>query len=185
MVTRESGAFDRLLLHLIAQLLAPTLPERTEWVDRDQLYTISGRSRRTQMKLAAEFGSPIPRNLLVVAAILPTNLILASYRKFRTIVTKEPTSLMPSFCSRLDDIRDRKKKKLIIAREVGETQYLNGHRSKSAHFAITSHSGPLCLVDGQIPDEDVEIAARLVVPASIVSCRHQAWINSIASNRMQ
>ena len=52
--------------------------------------------------------------------------------------------------------------KLIIARDSGETQYLNGYRSKFAHFTITSHSGPMTLVDGQIPDEDVEMAAQLI-----------------------
>jgi tRNA-specific 2-thiouridylase len=37
-IARESGADDRLLRPLCAKRLAPTLPEREGWVDRDKLY---------------------------------------------------------------------------------------------------------------------------------------------------
>ena len=36
-IANESGAEDRLLRPLCAQLLAPTLPERMGWVDREQM----------------------------------------------------------------------------------------------------------------------------------------------------
>ena len=55
-IANESGAGDRLLRPLCAQLLAPTLPERMGWVDREQLYAFNGRSRKPQMALAEQFG---------------------------------------------------------------------------------------------------------------------------------
>ena len=41
---------------LSAKLLRPTIPEQEGWVNRDQLFDISGRSRRRQIELAAQFG---------------------------------------------------------------------------------------------------------------------------------
>ena len=46
-VSRESGAEDRLVRPLCAKNLNPTLPEREGWIDRNQLHDFSGRSRRT------------------------------------------------------------------------------------------------------------------------------------------
>jgi len=53
---RESGLRGRLLRPLSAKLLEPTIPELEGLVDREKLEGISGRSRRRQMELAAEFG---------------------------------------------------------------------------------------------------------------------------------
>ena len=55
-VQHESGIEDRLLRPLCARNLPATLPEREGWVDRDQLYDFSGRSRKPQMALARQFG---------------------------------------------------------------------------------------------------------------------------------
>jgi tRNA U34 2-thiouridine synthase MnmA/TrmU len=55
-VQQDSGIGDRLLRPLSAQNLPPTLPEREGWVDRESLHDLSGRSRKPQMRLAADFG---------------------------------------------------------------------------------------------------------------------------------
>ena len=55
-IARESGANDRLLRPLCAQLQPPTLAEEEGWVDRQKLHAFSGRSRKPQMALAASFG---------------------------------------------------------------------------------------------------------------------------------
>src|SRR3989304_3342640 len=39
-----------------ARHLPPTLPEREGWVDREKLLAITGRSRKEQIRLAADFG---------------------------------------------------------------------------------------------------------------------------------
>jgi hypothetical protein len=41
---------------LSAQLLPETIPEKEGWVDREKLLAFSGRTRRPQIALAAEFG---------------------------------------------------------------------------------------------------------------------------------
>jgi len=55
-ISEESGAEDRLLRPLCAQNLPETLPEREGWVNRDELYDFSGRTRKPQMALAEKFG---------------------------------------------------------------------------------------------------------------------------------
>lgn len=48
---------DELLLRpLSAKLLAPTLPEKEGWVDREKLLGIQGRNREVQMRMAEEIG---------------------------------------------------------------------------------------------------------------------------------
>ena len=162
-VARESGAFDRLLRPLSAQLLPPTLPERAGWVDREKLFKFSGRSRRGQIELANDFGITEFSQPAGGCCFLTDT---AYSRKLQDFWDHRPDRDYE-----LDDImllkvgrhlRLTDSWKLIIARDSGETHYLNGYRSKFAHFAITSHSGPVTLVDGDIPDADVEMAARVV-----------------------
>ena len=55
-VERESGLAGILLRPLSAKLLPVTIEEKNGLVDRNQLYDISGRSRKIQMELAQKFG---------------------------------------------------------------------------------------------------------------------------------
>ena len=56
LVARESGFADLVLRPLSARLLKPTRPELLGWVDRERLLDLSGRGRKRQMALAADFG---------------------------------------------------------------------------------------------------------------------------------
>ena len=51
--------------------------------------------------------------------------------------------------------------KMIIARDEGETNYLSGYRNRFHHLLLTSHGGPLTLLDGQLSDHDVVLAASI------------------------
>jgi hypothetical protein len=52
--------------------------------------------------------------------------------------------------------------KLLIGREEGENQYLEGYRHQFTHLRITSHKGPLCLVDGKATPQELHLAAQIV-----------------------
>lgn len=162
-VARESGAFDRLLRPLSAQLLPATLPERAGWVDRTALYAISGRGRHTQIALANQFGIEDYSQPAGGCCFLTDESYSRKLQDFwdhREDKNYEFDDIMLLKVGR--HLRPSTDWKLIIARDAGETHYLNGYRSKFAHLSITSHTGPVGLVDGPIPDEDVEMAARLV-----------------------
>ena len=55
-VAKESTFEDLVLRPLCARFLEPTRPEREGWIDREKLPAFSGRSRKPQFELAAEFG---------------------------------------------------------------------------------------------------------------------------------
>ncbi len=55
-VERDSGCDDILLRPLCAKNLSPTRPERKGWIDREQLLDFAGRGRKSQIRLAADFG---------------------------------------------------------------------------------------------------------------------------------
>ena len=162
-VARESGAFDRLLRPLSAKLLPPTLPERAGWVDREKLLDYSGRGRRRQIELAAKFGITEYSQPAGGCCFLTDESYSRKLQDFwdhRNNRNYELDDIMLLKVGR--HLRPTDDWKLIIARDSGETNYLSGYRSQFAHISITSHSGPLTLIDGDIPDEDVELAARLV-----------------------
>ena len=52
--------------------------------------------------------------------------------------------------------------KLIVGREDGENNYLQGYKHQFTTLRSTSHKGPLCLIDGTPSDADVELGARVV-----------------------
>lgn len=56
LVAKESGMAELLLRPLSAKLLKTTRPELEGWVDRERLLNLSGRGRKRQIDLAAEYG---------------------------------------------------------------------------------------------------------------------------------
>ena len=161
-VARESGAFDRLLRPLCAKILPPTLPEREGWVDREKLLDFSGRNRKPQMRLAAQFGIHDYAQPAGGCCFLTDG----NY-------TRRLSDLWQHRGDRryeLDDIlllkigrhlRPRAHMKLIVARDEGETNFLMGYRRDFTHLFAVSHSGPLVLVEGATSDDDLLLAARL------------------------
>jgi tRNA U34 2-thiouridine synthase MnmA/TrmU len=161
-VARESGAGDRLLRPLCARHLSPSLPEREGWVDREALYDFSGRNRKPQMALAAEFGieeyaQPAGGCCFLTDAHYAEKL-------------KDLWAASGQRDYELDDImllkvgrhlRPRPHYKLIIGREDGENRFLSGYRKRFASLHPVSHKGPLALVDGVLENGDLELAARL------------------------
>ena len=162
-VARESGAFDRLLRPLCAKLLPETLPEREGWVDRNQLLDFNGRSRKPQIALAAHYGFTdyaqpaggccflTDENYTVRLSDLWTNRNTKNYELDDILLLKIGRHLRP-----------RPNFKLIIGREEGENNFLNGYRRDFTHLIAVSHLGPLALVDGVANDADLDFAARLL-----------------------
>ena len=162
-VARESGAFDRLLRPLCAKLLPETLPEREGWVDREQLLDFSGRNRKPQIALAASFG--------FTEFAQPAGGCCFLTDENYTVRLNDLWSNRGEKRYELDDIlllkigrhlRPRPGFKLIVGREEGENNFLNGYRRDFTHLFATSHVGPLALVDGIANNADLDFAARLL-----------------------
>jgi tRNA(Ile)-lysidine synthase TilS/MesJ len=162
-ISKESGADDRLLRPLCAKNLPPTLPELEGWIDREKLYDFSGRSRKPQMELAKKFG--------FVDYSQPAGgcCFLTDENYSKKLVDLWQTRGSREY--ELDDImllkvgrhiRPRPNFKVIIAREDGEGRFMEGYRKTFVYMYGISHQGPLAMIDGNPTEEDLITAAKLV-----------------------
>ncbi|MHB1566813.1 MAG: tRNA (5-methylaminomethyl-2-thiouridylate)-methyltransferase [Acidiferrobacter sp.] len=161
-VARESGAFDRLLRPLSAHLLAPTLPEREGWVDRDRLLRLSGRNRKPQIQLAQAHGLTYAQPAGGCCFLTDPNYA----RKLRDLWTSRGERRYD-----FDDImllkvgrhlRVRPHFKLIVGREEGENRFLEGYRNRFVHLWAADHNGPLALLQGDADESELDLAAAII-----------------------
>lgn len=162
-VVRESGADDRLLRPLCAKKLAPTLPEREGWVDREKLLDFHGRNRKPQIALAQKFGfddyaSPAGGCCFLTDPNYATKL--ADLWHARQAKRYELDDIMLLKVGR--HIRPEPGYKLIVGREEGENKFLSGYRKNFTSIETRNCGGPLTLIDGETNDEDLETASRIV-----------------------
>jgi hypothetical protein len=158
-VARDSGAEDRLVRPLCAQNLPATLPEREGWLDRNQLYGFSGRSRKPQMALAQQYGFTDyaqPAGGCCFLTDKQYSVKLADLWNTRGKREYELDDIMLLKVGR--HLRPRPNYKLIVGREEGENRFMEGYRKQFVHMLPTSHSGPLVLLDGEMDAGDIELA---------------------------
>lgn len=167
-VAKESGADDLLVRPLSAQNLPPSKPEREGWIDREKLFNFSGRTRKPQMALAAQWGIEDYAQPAGGCCFLTD----ANY----TEKLKDLWAHRPSRDYELDDImllkigrhfRPRPHFKMIASREEGETNFLEGYKNQFTWIKTASCSGPLAILDGDgISDADIELAAQIAAKFS-------------------
>ncbi len=162
-ISAESGANDLLLRPLCAKNLPPTKPEIEGWVDREKLFDFSGRSRKPQMALADkwdidEYAQPAGGCCFLTDPNYSGKLKdLWAHRGNKYY---ELDDIMLLKIGR--HIRPSDHFKMIIAREEGETRFLEGYRKQFTYIKTVSHSGPITLLDGEdISAEDIYLAASI------------------------
>ena len=162
-ISAESGADDRLLRPLCAQNLPETLPEREGWVNRDELHDFSGRTRKPQMALAEKFGFDDyaqPAGGCCFLTDKAYSVKLTDLWASRGKKEYEIDDIMLLKVGR--HFRPKPNFKLIVAREEGENNFLQGYRKQFITLRTMSHKGPLTLLDGTVEDGDLELAAKIV-----------------------
>ena len=162
-VARDSGAEDRLVRPLSGQNLPATLPEREGWISRDKLYGFNGRSRKPQMALAKEFGLEDyaqPAGGCCFLTDAQYSVKLADLWKARGEKQYEMDDIMLLKVGR--HLRPQPHFKVIISREEGEGNFLQGYRKLYVTLSTVSHAGPLALIDGAATPADIELACQLV-----------------------
>ncbi len=163
LIATDSGANDLLLRPLCAKRLPPTLPERNGWVNREALYDFHGRNRKPQIALAKAFGfdefsQPAGGCCFLTDANYSNRFRdLWQYRGNRYY---ELDDIMLLKIGR--HIRPNDRFKLIVSREEGENNFLEGYRKEFIHLRVANHPGPLTLLVGEPLLEDLELAASIV-----------------------
>jgi tRNA U34 2-thiouridine synthase MnmA/TrmU len=161
-VARDSGAEDRLVRPLCARNLPATLPEREGWLDRNRLHGFNGRSRKPQIALATRYGFEDfaqPAGGCCFLTDRQYSVKLADLWETRGNKEYELDDIMLLKVGR--HLRPRPHFKMIVGREEGENHFLEGYRKRFVHLLPISHVGPLVLLDGEVNDEDIKLAARL------------------------
>ena len=162
-VAAESGADDLLLRPLCAKNLQPTKPEREGWVDRSKLYDFHGRNRKPQIALAKQFGfddfaTPAGGCCFLTDESYSSKLV--DLWKARNSRGYELDDIMLLKVGR--HIRPKADFKMIIARDAGESKFLEGYRKQFISLYSTSHNGPMAIIDGDIDQQDFPLAASIV-----------------------
>ncbi|MBT3348324.1 MAG: tRNA (5-methylaminomethyl-2-thiouridylate)-methyltransferase [Thiotrichales bacterium] len=161
-VSNESGAEDLLVRPLCAKNLPPTLPEREGWIDRETLYDFSGRTRKPQMALADQFGFEdyaTPAGGCCFLTDKSYSVKLVDLWNARGERDYEMDDIMLLKVGR--HIRPRPNFKMIISREEGENNFLQGYRNQFITMQVADFAGPLVMIDGVASAEDLALAARI------------------------
>ena len=162
-IAERSGAEDKLLRPLCAKNLPLTLPEQEGWVDRELLHDFSGRSRKPQINLAAEFkideySQPAGGCCFLTDPNYSDKL--KDLWQNRGDKDYELDDIMLLKVGR--HLRPHNDFKIIIAREEGECKFMEGYAYRFTCLKPLSHTGPLALIDGKADAEGLELAARLL-----------------------
>jgi len=161
-VATQSGAEDRLLRPLSAQNLPPTLPERERWIDREKLLNFSGRNRKPQMQLAERYQFDYAQ---------PAGGCCFLTNEHYTSKLKDLWQHRGTRDYELDDvlllkvgrhIRPNNEFKLIIGREEGENNYLEGYCHQFTSLRMLTHNGPLALIDGDASAKNIFLASQIL-----------------------
>ena len=161
-VERESGLEGYLLRPLSAKLLKPTIPEERGWVNRGELYGISGRGRKDQIALAEAFG--------ITEYAQPSGgccyLIHQTYsRRLRDFLDHEGEDTLSTDRVQLlavgRHLRLDSGRKVVVGRHERENEYLEDCGVSGVLLATPDHPGPVTLVPGEPTPEEIEQAARI------------------------
>jgi hypothetical protein len=139
-----------------------TLPEREGWVDREKLHNFSGRTRKPQMALAAQFGfndfaQPAGGCCFLTDKSYSDKLVDLWTSRGRKEYDLDDVMLLKVG----RHIRPKSNFKVIIAREEGEARFLQGYKKEFINMNCASHKGPLAMVDGEPSEADLLVAAQL------------------------
>jgi tRNA-specific 2-thiouridylase len=159
-IERESGLEGLVLRPLSARLLPSTIPETEGWVDRDRLLEISGRSRKQQMSLAAQFE--------IADYPCPAGGCLLTDREF----CQKMRDLMSHSDITLEDIpllklgrhfRLSPGAKLLVGRNEKENEMLTTiARTGDLHLEPAEVMGPVGIGQGEFDEGGVRAAASIV-----------------------
>ncbi|MDD3906019.1 MAG: 7-cyano-7-deazaguanine synthase [Candidatus Omnitrophica bacterium] len=159
-IAREAGLKGFLLRPLSAKLLDPTVPEKEGAVDREKLLSISGRSRKPQFALAAQYGIKKYPN--------PAGGCLLTDPGF----TKRVKDLAEHDAMTVDNLkfltvgrhfRLSATTKLAVGRDMDENSLLQKMAiTGDVFFKLKEHQGPIAVLRGAVDDSSLELAASVM-----------------------
>ncbi len=161
-IERDSGCEGILLRPLCARNLPPTRPEEEGLIDRQQLLNFSGRSRKPQMKLAQQFGIteyPSPAGGCILTDPVLAERIRVYYDEHEIVKAEDILLLKVGRQFRLPGGGI-----MALGRHHDENQQLERLiLTDDLVLKMTNRPGPTAILRNSSADEDVRLAAALVV----------------------
>ena len=163
LIEKEAGLVDLIVRPLCQTALWETIPEQRGWVDSDQLVRITGRGRKTQMRLAEEFGLtsyPQPAGGCCF-------LTDGSYgKRLKDLIVHHPNIDEVDFEDVLvlkvgRHFRLPDGNKVIIGRNDSDNKMVRTYWTLGPFLRMADHTGPLSLYIGDRESPDFELALRL------------------------
>jgi len=160
-VEKHSGFDGYILRPLTAKNLPETIPEKEGLVDREQLLDIAGRGRKTQIRLAAEFGVrdyPAPAGGCLLTDKGYTNRLRDLFEHQKSFTEAELHLLKFGRHYRLNP-----QTKLIVGRTAKDNEnILKYHDPKvDAVIDVKDHPSPIALVPHGGSQESIMLAASI------------------------
>ncbi len=163
-VEKHSGYAGYILRPLSAKKLPETVPEEKQLVDRNRLYDLSGRSRKSQMKLAEKFSvtdypAPAGGCLLTEKAYSQKLKDLLDHEHFDNPVSERDLHLLkPGRHFRLNP-----RTKIIVGRTSEDNRDILAYynREKDVRMKTKDHPGPTVLMPGGGDRPEVLLAASV------------------------
>jgi len=160
-IERESGLEGLILRPLSAKLMDPTIPEIEGLVDREKLLSVSGRSRKPQIDLAAKLGIndyPCPAGgcLLTDSGFASRMKDLMKHKKDFTV--NDVQILKAGRCFRL-----AQGAKLIVGRNEEENnKLLKLAQASDLCFSPTDVNGPIGIGRGIFNNDNIAQASSII-----------------------
>lgn len=146
-IEKQSGCRGLVLRPLSAKHFEPTIPEREGWVDRERLLDIAGRSRREQIRLAADWN--LPDTPCPAGGCLLTDRSFS--RKVRDLLdhVAEPDMVELNLLKVGRHFRMPDGRKVIVARNEAENRRIEALcRGRHTVYVADGFSGPSVCVHG-------------------------------------
>jgi len=180
-IDRAAGVTGIVLRPLSAKLLKVTLAEDKGIIDRDRLYSFSGRSRKPQMALALEYGLteyPPPAGGCLLTE--------PNYsHRLRDLLTHNPSAAVKEIeMLKLGrHFRFSPLCKIVVGRDENENNALEAlSENNDCLMKVEGYGSPLTLVTGNINDESLTAAASLCVRYSDAKNALAATVRVVQGN---
>ncbi len=162
-VSKNTDTDGRLVRPLCAKNLEPTQPELDGLIDREKLFAFHGRGRGPQIALAKtfkfdEYAQPAGGCCVLTDKAYSKKLVdLWQSNNTKDYDLQDLILLKVGRHFRLSE-----NVKLIVSREEGEDNFLQGYKNKFISIRATSCLGALGLIDGDPNEEELLLASRIV-----------------------
>ena len=160
-VEKHSGFDGYILRPLSARRLPETIPEKKGWVNRERLLDLSGRSRKPQIKLAAQYGIvdyPAPAGGCLLTDPGYSRRLKDLFAHQAQTQTAELDMLKYGRHFRLDEAT-----KIVVGRTQKDNRNIMAHHDprRDTILNVTRHPGPVVIVVGRASGEALATAAAI------------------------